>query len=413
MRVSRAAIGARTLSLRLLSSWRRIQAIPSYWLVIGCAMALVAVCRLLPAAWLHAIDDVFGRTGDSVLALSMVMMTVTAVFIYRGERARRQAAAPVAPGCPAEAILGVHLRVDREIDSKLNEIASDTENSAIAIIQQVRQLHDTATTLVSYLDGSSLKAGDMGREIVDSVAYLGEISHFVQHLPGKIERDLDNVQSMAQEIKQLSGLVDAVQSISMQSHLLAINAAIEASRAGPAGAAFRVIAHEVQSLASNSNATAAKMNTGLSRVRHTLENGVQQGISESSRQLAEISQTAASIQKLQNNFEDMSQYYKTRFAVVTKHNEDLARNIAEVLGQIQYQDVVRQCVERIQSVIERRNAVFQAAAAMAVQGEPDYAQLPASLEAVLESYLEEEKNHLHSARHEPEDADNGPKIELF
>jgi methyl-accepting chemotaxis protein len=109
----------------------------------------------------------------------------------------------------------------------------------------------------------------------------------------------------------------------------------------------------------------------------------------------------------------MSQYYKTRFAVVTRHNEDLARNIAEVLGQIQYQDVVRQCVQRIQAVVGRRNGVLQDAVVSAGQHGPDGAPLPALLQAVLDDYLAEEKKHLHSARHEPDNSDSGLKIALF
>jgi methyl-accepting chemotaxis protein len=394
-----------------LSARPAVAAIPRTWLVTGGAVLVIALGRLLPAAWLTGIDAMLGRPGDAILALSVATLVMTVRF-----SARRQPAAPARGACAVEqahTILAGHLRLDDAIDTKLNEIVSDTENSAIAIIQQVRQLHDTASTLVGYLDGSSVEAGDMGREIVGSVSCLGEIGHFVQQLPARIERDLHNVQAMAQEIQELGGLVGAVQSISMQSHLLAINAAIEASRAGPAGASFRVIADEVRSLASNSSAAAERMNGGLARVRSRLENGVQQSIAESSQQLAQISQAAASIQKLQNNFEDMSQYYKTRFAVVTRHNEDLARNIAEVLGQIQYQDVVRQCVERIQAVVGRRNGVLQDAVAGAGQHGPDGAPLPALLQAVLDDYLAEEKKHLHSARHEPDNSDSGLKIELF
>lgn len=410
MRLSAAAW--RAFGVRFLLSARpAVAAIPRSWRVTGGAVLVIALGRLLPASWLTGIDAMLGRPGDAILALSVATLVMTVRFIER-----RKPAPPARVACAveqAQTILAGHLRLDGEIDTKLNEIVSDTENSAIAIIQQVRQLHDTASTLVGYLDGSSLKAGDMGREIVDSVAYLGEIGHFVEQLPARIERDLHNVQAMAQEIKELGGLVGAVQSIGMQSHLLAINAAIEASRAGPAGAAFRVIADEVRSLASNSSAAAGRMNGGLARVRSRLENGVQQSIAESSQQLAQISQAAASIQKLQNNFEDMSQYYKTRFAVVTRHNEDLARNIAEVLGQIQYQDVVRQCVQRIQAVVGKRNGVFQDAVASAGQHGPAGAPLPALLQAVLDDYLDEEKKHLHSARHEPDNSDSGLKIELF
>jgi hypothetical protein len=72
---------------------------------------------------------------------------------------------------------------------------------------------------------------------------------------------------------------------------------------------------------------------GTARAQEIVENGLQSTIKESASQLADVSTAAATIGKLRDNFEDMSQYYKTRFAIVIKHNEDLVRDIAEALGQ--------------------------------------------------------------------------------
>jgi methyl-accepting chemotaxis protein len=231
-------------------------------------------------------------------------------------------------------------------------------------------------------------------------------------LPAKIERDLDSVQGVAREIKELGGLVEAVQAIAMQSHMLAINASIEASRAGASGLAFRVLAQEMRHLASGSGEVATKIKDGLSRARAAVEDGMAASIAESSHQLADVSHAVNTIQKIQDNFEDMSQYYKTRFAVITQHNEDLAKNIAEVLGQIQYQDVVRQCIERIRVAILQRNAFLEQAFGVAQQGDADLIKLSAMLASILDAYGSEEEVHKHSARHE--EADGGElKIELF
>ncbi|MGS0759025.1 hypothetical protein ACVBEH_32210, partial [Roseateles sp. GG27B] len=65
---------------------------------------------------------------------------------------------------------------------------------------------------------------------------------------------------------------------------------------------------------------------------------------------------------------DMSQYFKTRFAVVTQHNQDLVHDIAEVLGHIQYQDVVSQCITRMRVATAQRNEFLQVAVAAMSQG---------------------------------------------
>jgi methyl-accepting chemotaxis protein len=220
------------------------------------------------------------------------------------------------------------------------------------------------------------------------------------------------VQAIVKEILSLSAMTADVQAISLQSHLLALNVAIEAGRAGSAGATFKVLADEMRKLAGNSRSMAVKMSEGLSRARQIVEGGLKTTITESSQQLAEVSKTTESINKLRANFDDMSQYYKTRFAIVTKHNEDLVKEIAEVLGQIQYQDVVRQCIERTRIATGRRNTALSNSLAAAHGMAAGLADLPQQLELILDDYMAEEQNHRHSTRQTQ--GDDAPlKIELF
>jgi methyl-accepting chemotaxis protein len=315
------------------------------------------------------------------------------------------------PASAAAAALGVYLRLEAAIDGSLNGVISDTESSAQSIIQHVRRLHDSASTLASYLNGTNLGAGDLGKEIIESVAFLSDIGKFIERLPGKMERNLSSVQALVGEIEGLSHMTADVKAISLQSHLLAINAAVEASRVGTAGSAFKVVAEEMRKLAGDSSAMAQKINKGLARAQEIVETGIRSTIKESADQLADVSAAAATIAKLRGNFEDMSQYYKTRLAVVMKHNEDLVKDIAEALGQIQYQDVVRQTIERIRIAAERRNDALSALLipSMGDCGGPD---LPLQLELILENYLAEEEKHRHSVRQTL--GSGAPlKIELF
>jgi methyl-accepting chemotaxis protein len=312
----------------------------------------------------------------------------------------------------AEAALGAYLRLDEAIDKSLIAVIADTESSAREIITNVRTLHDSASTLVTYLDGTSLEAGNLGAEITQSVVSLADIGAFMERLPAKTAQDLANVQAIVKEILALSAMTADVQAISLQSHLLALNVAIEAGRAGSAGATFKVLADEMRKLAGNSRSMALKMSEGLSRARQIVEGGLKTTITESSQQLAEVSKTTASIKQLRGSFDDMSQYYKTRFAIVTKHNEDLVKEIAEVLGQIQYQDVVRQCIERTRIATARRNAALSESLDAPEGAAVGLAELPQQLELILNDYLSEEQNHSHSTRQTQ--ADDGPlKIELF
>ncbi|MDY7574817.1 methyl-accepting chemotaxis protein [Actimicrobium sp. CCI2.3] len=392
---------------------RRTSAVAPAWQVIAAGLAALLLGRVLPADTLQTSDGWLGRPGDSLLLLAVLVMTAGALLAWRSSSQRLPAETNLdAQIHPAQAALTAHLRLDQTINDKLDEIVSDTENSALAIIGDVRRLYDSASTLVTYLDGSSIKASDIGNEITDSVEFLVGIGTFIEQLPVTMARDLASVEEVAKEIRAMGGLVAAVHAISMQSHLLAINAAIEATRAGASGAAFKIIAEEMRTLAANSGTVADQIGKGLKRARFVVEDGMAASIADSSQRLTEVSLAAASILKLQENFEDMTQYYKTRFVVVTKYNVDLAREIADVLGQIQYQDVVRQTIERLQFASAERNAILVTAVEQIALDPAGLAHLPGELEAVTDRYASEEEKHKHSGRHRVDDTSD-LKIELF
>ncbi len=310
------------------------------------------------------------------------------------------------------AMLDTHLQLDEAIDIRLQAVMADTESSAAVIIQQMRQLYDAASKLVELLSGTSVKSEGLGAEILASMSGLVELGAFVEQLPTSMKRDLENVKQVAGDISSLGDLVGEIQTISLQSHMLAINAAIQASHAGSAGAAFQVVAKEMHALASNTKDVAARINKGLTHARHVVEHGIARSIADSSNRLDVVSQAAESIAMLRDKLSYMSEHYQTRIATVTQHNEALARDIAEVLGQIQYQDVVRQAIERIRLAITARNEFLQDAVAMAAAGDAHVDRLPAQLEMIFSDFVTEEDHHRHSALHAAEGGSE-PKIELF
>lgn len=375
--------------------------------VCGFLLAL-GLLRFFADAVFQASDAWLGRSGDSLLLLAGLCLVGVLFFIPR----TKETTPSVAPINPLDEVLQLHLDLDAEIRKKMVEVVGDTESSALKIISEVRQLFDAANTLVIYLDESKKTADSLGREVVESVLHLKKVEDFVLHLPAQMKSDLNNVQLISEEINTLAELVGAVKAISMQSHLLSINAAIEGSRAGPSGASFRVVAGEMRKLASNSNDVASQINQGLLRANEVVTGGIASSIEKSSERLDVVLAAADSIHKFQDNFTAITDFYKSRFSVITQHNNDLARNIAEVLGQIQYQDVVSQCIDRMMAAMNQRNALLETANTELQQGIFDRHALATRLNLILQTYLLEEEKHKHSARHD-DAGTREQKIELF
>jgi len=185
-----------------------------------------------------------------------------------------------------------------------------------------------------------------------------------------------------------------VQAISTQSHLLAINAAIEAHRAGEQGRTFRVVANEVKRLAADSGRAATEIGARLSSAWRAVESGMQSGVDESLVQLQQIAQVAESISALEQKYLAFSAYYRAQFAAVTEHNEALARDIVDALGRAQYQDVVRQAIERVRATVRRRNQILS----VGLDAPEDAARAASSLALLRDEFEREELRHSNADR---------------
>ncbi|MDP4030420.1 MAG: methyl-accepting chemotaxis protein [Gallionella sp.] len=305
-----------------------------------------------------------------------------------------------------------HLRLDEAIGEQLKVVVSDTEASAMSLILEVRKLNDAAAALLNYLGNSKLSAHDMEKEIEGSVASIIQISSFVQELPDMIREDVNTVQSAAiKEIDGLVGFINLIKDISQQTNLLALNAAIEAARAGDAGLGFAVVAAEVRKLSDRSAQAAIMIEKGLLGAQRTMQEGLKLGPMD--KQIAEAGEIVDSIRKLQENYDDIRQYYKTLFIVVTEHNTNLATDIAEMLGHIQYQDVVRQRIERIASAMAQRNDLLMELPRRLGAPQTDLTELPAQMQGMLDEYRANEERHAPAAAGAAGQTDGLPKMELF
>ncbi|MGZ4969149.1 MAG: methyl-accepting chemotaxis protein [Methylobacter sp.] len=309
----------------------------------------------------------------------------------------------------AALIVEDHLRLDEAMGAQLKEVVGDTENAAMILIMEVEKLNHAANTLASYLDNAPMKIDGMAHDIGESVDFIVKIGNFVHTLPERLQQELETIREVRKEIAELVKDVAVISELSRQADVLAINASTVAAHAGQFGNAFAIVVAEMHKLSLRSD----KLAVMIERAQHTLQSGLKFNfIEESAQQMSGAAKAVESISRLQESHEDMRQYYKTLFSMVTAHNTSVTADIGEILGQVQFQDVVRQRIERIEDAVAKRNQLFQGFAQRINASDADLLELHVQMRKMLDEYLLIESCHAPS-NNASRQAESLPKFELF
>ncbi|MGN0903209.1 MAG: methyl-accepting chemotaxis protein [Succinivibrio sp.] len=182
------------------------------------------------------------------------------------------------------------------MSSKAQESQSRALTVAAAADEMVSTTGDIAKNCESAAANSN-QSNDTTREGVNKVQLTIE---GIQNQVVKSKQDAENVQSLVDQAQKIGTIVQTIDDIASQTNLLALNAAIEAARAGEAGKGFAVVADEVRALASRTSASTQEITKMVTQIQVNA-NTANESMQSSVQNMDSLAVETATIETLLND----------------------------------------------------------------------------------------------------------------
>ncbi len=298
-----------------------------------------------------------------------------------------------------------------------------TEKMSIELINGLEYLYKNTRRQTELIENSVSSGHNLLSVIEKQMNYNKEMIEILQNLMESYQKNLENtlnrISSLVNEVNNVTPLMDSIKDIAEQTNLLALNAAIEAARAGEQGRGFGVVADEIRKLSMKTESTSKQIINQIKKLSDKMNKefeSLKKQMSQS-KHLKHLQDAENTVKEMESSFSSVGNLIFDIIQKIHEQNEVVLKTVTDLLGKIQFQDVIRQKLERViedlKELSEYNTALLQ------WLSNPKEGKRPVEIQKLLDSfyqrYVMQSQREIHEkiVNNALQKKEEAPKIELF
>ncbi len=260
--------------------------------------------------------DEFGQTHDKIRQLRNTLNNI--ILMTQDESGR----------------LKNEMDMLRKIAKKIADVSSNIQNQAITVAAASDEMVSTTTDIARNCE-TAAAGSNLCKEISTSGMEIVELA--MKNIRQQSEHTKDNankIENLARQSREIGSIVSTIDDIAAQTNLLALNAAIEAARAGEAGRGFAVVADEVRALASRTSQSTQEISKMVKNIQDEATMATD-SINVSVENMDHVAEDAQNIVQILNNITEHVNDVNTQITQIATAAEEQTAATSEISTHMQ------------------------------------------------------------------------------